>query len=267
MLEMLCKNPTIYSFLLNYPKQKWRRCIEAALVCGIISLQSKHGPNPSFSVLASYFYDERNHKDNLIRQKIQMMKADLDKLNQAFERVDKSSEVDQVSTPKFNLTLESDFKAEDNYHEPKPILKFSPKAGTTHQIPKYLQNTESKIKQDVKKDLESCRHQISYSNRPSLSYNIPSGPKEIANESSPTQYTSDYDKHLPPPNKKTAEILSNTLPVHTTSLYKPSDTPLRERRPVSMMPEVVEPKLCPLSTAESLLKFISPSNKSTFRKY
>jgi hypothetical protein len=273
MLEVLCKNPTIYSFLVNYPKQKWRRCIEAALVCGIITLQSKHGPNPSFSVLSSYFYDERNHKDNLIRQKIQMMKADLDKLNQVFERVDKSFELDQVSTPKFNLTLESDFKAEDSYYEPKPILKLSPKGVSSHptqdvkKLPRYLQSTESKIKEDVKKDLESSHNQTSYSTRPSLSYNIPSGPKEIVKESSHQQYTSDYDKNITPPTKKTSEILSNTLPVHKTVLYKLLDTPLRERRPVSMMPEVVEPKLCPLSTAENLLKFISPKNKETFRKY
>ena len=273
MLEVLCKNPTIYSFLRNYPKQIWRRCIEAGLVCGIIRLQSKHGPNPSISVLASYFYDETNHKDNLIEQKIQMMKADLDKLNQAFEIVDKSSELDQVSTPKFNLTLESDFKAEDIYQEPKPILKFSPKAASSHpaqdvkKLPRYFQNIESKIKDDVKKDLESCHHQISYSTRPSLSYKIPSEPKEKVKESSHQQYTSDYYKYITPPNIKAAEILSNTLPIQNTTFHKLSDTPLRERRPVSMMPEVIEPKLCPLSTAESLLKFISKKNKATFRKY
>lgn len=230
MLEVLCKNPTIYNFLRSYPKDRWRRCIEAAVVCGILTLQSKHGPNPNFEVLRSYFYEEKN---NLISQKIQLMRADLDQLNHAFGRIDRTSELEQVSTPKFNLARDSNFKYDQpSFEQVNPVINSTPRSMRSQEIsdlkrlPRYLQNIESKIKQDVKKDVHKYFHQISLSNQVSLGFTHP--PNRSSNND--MQEFTESDRS----SLRSLKPSSQGLIAESTQIFKQREYQSRNHRPQSM---------------------------------
>lgn len=271
MLEVLCNNPTIYQFLDNYPKDIWRRCIEAAAVCGIVTLQSKYGPHPNHEVLNSYLYQEKSSKDNLIRQKIQLMKADLDQLNQAFGKIDKTSELEQASTPKFNLTHDSNFKRDDlSFEHTNFLINSPPKSTKSQEIqdlkrpPRYIQNNESKLKPALKREIQQNSDQISFSNRPSLGLN-PSPKKSSKSVSKESSFKIEYtesDRYIPPSPIRTLQT-SKKLTSEPTSILKQAEHQTRNRRPQSKMLKIIEPKLCPLSTAESLFKHVSPSNRAS----
>ena len=163
MLEQLSKNPEIQSFLDNFPKHQWRKCIEGGLLYGIRKLR-ENSSKPSYSDILTILGETQ---EDSIRIALQNMRKEIEEISGKVEIIEKRPKIDNnLKIPRIAIS-EAEFL--------KPSKRESPGRGSTkpkqvhfprqrsyssiskpqeRKIPKYLKNVQSKIKCDVKKDIE-----------------------------------------------------------------------------------------------------------------
>jgi len=182
MLEALCRNPTICEFFMTYPKAQWQRCLEAVVLLGIASAQAKLGACALLDQL------ELEAKKSLPRLPASLLTSLSPRQSPGYERPYASPHqrarhrplimypnlpmpdirtrpavaLDE-DTPRFNL---NDTPKAGKQLSPK--VAASPRAAakqaqargkveTPRKLPRYLENVESKIKPQVKKDVDEFR--------------------------------------------------------------------------------------------------------------
>jgi hypothetical protein len=163
MLEQLSKNPEIQSFLDDFPKHQWRKCIEGGLLLGIRKLRER----PSKTNYSDILIILGETQEDSIRIALQNMRKEIEEISGKVETMEKRPKIDSnLKIPRIN-TSESEII--------KPSKRESPSRGSLkskqlnlprqnsygsiskpqeRKIPKYLKNVKSKIKGEVMKDIE-----------------------------------------------------------------------------------------------------------------
>lgn len=181
MLEVLCRNPTICGFFMTYPKAQWQRCLEAVVLLGIASVQAKLGACvlldqleleakkslPSLSTAVSPLSPSPNRSEyerpsphQRARHRPLIMYPNLPMPDPRARPIVTLDE----DTPRFNLndTPKSARQLSPKVAvSPRNIAKMGQsgrgKVETPRKLPKYLENVESKIKPQVKKDVNEFK--------------------------------------------------------------------------------------------------------------
>ena len=173
MLEQLSKNPEIQTFLDDFPKHQWRKCIEGGLLLGIRKLREKP-TKPSYSDILTILGETQ---EDSIRIALQNMRKEIEEISGKVEIMEKRPKIDNnLKIPRI-ATSESEIlkpcKRESPGRGPnKPKQIHLPRQNSygsiskpqERKIPKYLKNIQSKIKPDVKKDIEVYTKSESRSN-------------------------------------------------------------------------------------------------------
>jgi hypothetical protein len=163
MLDILTRNPFISAFLSKYPKQSWKQCIESLVLYGIFTIQRDFEKGLSFDQLVKL-----TNLNPVSTPKSATPSLDLNKLREA-------------TTPQFKEPRPRDSLTTPRSHVQsaprKPPIKQPPmklnsgslsgRSSSERKIPKYLKNVSSRIKSDVKKDIQEYRHMINSSLRES----------------------------------------------------------------------------------------------------
>jgi len=162
MLEQLSKNPEIQSFLDDFPKHQWRKCIEGGLLLGIRKLRENFS-KPSFPDILSILGETQ---EDSIRIALQNMRKEIEEISGKVETIEKRPKIDtNLKIPKIN-TLDPELVKPSKRESPIRSSSRSKQINLPRQnsygtlaktsdrkIPKYLKNVQSKIRQDVHKDI------------------------------------------------------------------------------------------------------------------
>ena len=171
-MDFIYSHPKVFEFLSSYPKSKWPDLIIAAILNGIPYTK----PPPDSSSLP------------LLRQQLNSMKEELEKLNRSLDVPQKSLKVisrklqpeqktpkkireQQVEeTPRFSKQNPKSISPCRSFKSEKPVSPLRRRSINSHKslkppsrarhIPKYLQNVDSKIKPEVQKDIANYKSLI-----------------------------------------------------------------------------------------------------------
>ncbi|CAG9331992.1 unnamed protein product [Blepharisma stoltei] len=193
MLESLSGNLAIKDFLYLYPRSQWARCCELLMVIGISAIQNRYSGFVSVSELETISHGSPlplAAQMPGIKAQLKGMIEEIDNYNNdpAEKEFKRSSSVNNLknkrpprssvnkeipgpilmeSTPKFRCLDEvfskpkgkdSSRSKENSNRSPlktiKPSTMQQPKGTPHRKVPKYLQNVDSKIRCDVKKDIQ-----------------------------------------------------------------------------------------------------------------
>lgn len=167
MLEQLSKNPEIQNFLDTFPKHQWRKCVEGGLLYGIRKMK-EHNRQPTYQDI---LYILGESQEDTIRTALKSMRKEIEELSGKVESIETRPRIDH------NLKIPKIITKETNHIKPNkrdspvssskskntPLIPRQNSYGTIskpqdRKIPKYLKNVQSKIKEDVHKDIVSFEH-------------------------------------------------------------------------------------------------------------
>ena len=190
-MDFIVNHPTISKFLSQFPSENWNEVIISAILNGIPSITpSFHSGNKSDSSPIPF-----------LKQQLNSMKEELEKLNTSLEgpknslkfltkrpspekKTPRKCDGKTEETPRFQkfspakksvspirskIPLKSSsqtrYKSSNQWHITKPP------SNKTRTIPKYLQNVDSKIKNDVHKDIANYMSLIEYTTNDTIEKN------------------------------------------------------------------------------------------------
>mmetsp|Transcript_344 Transcript_344/g.399 ORF Transcript_344/g.399 Transcript_344/m.399 type:complete len:413 (-) Transcript_344:23-1261(-) len=167
MIEAIAKNNEIAEFLECFPKQHWFKCIESVLLIGIQTLKEKHEHKLSIERLVDLAVKKPHKQD--IKQKLELMKQEIENLSPAIRQLTERPKQRPLpsssrTTPKRPPHGTSNFKAkviEARRPSPKAAATLG-RVSSDKKIPKYLKNVQSRIGDDVAKDIAKHRKDSSY---------------------------------------------------------------------------------------------------------
>lgn len=151
MLEDLRKDQEIQDFLSSFPKEQWNKCIYYSILYGIRQIKQILS-NPKISAIETLIN---------IRGKV----------SKSRRKSSKNHETPQPKLSKFdrpNTSLPGEIKEKN----PQNSKRYSSPTMTINNdkkqriVPKYLKNVQSKIKDDVQKDLALHNHKKETLNSP-----------------------------------------------------------------------------------------------------
>ncbi|OMJ75677.1 hypothetical protein SteCoe_25115 [Stentor coeruleus] len=168
MLEQLSKNPEIQSFLETFPKHQWRKCIEGGLLYGIRKMK-EHNCKPTYQDILHILGESQ---EDTIRTALKSMRKEIEELSEKVESIETKPRIDRnLKIPKI-ITKEIDSIKFNKRGSPMssskskntPLIPRQNSYGMIskpqdRKIPKYLKNVQSKIKEDVHKDIVTFGHQ------------------------------------------------------------------------------------------------------------
>lgn len=183
MLETLCRNPTICGFFLTYPKPQWQRCLEAVVLLGIASVQAKLGAcalldqleleakkslprlqaslltpvsprqsRPDYERPYSSPHQRARHRPLIMYPNLPMPDS---RAKPAAALIEDTPRFNLNDTPKSGRVLSPKVAA-----SPRTLARQTQTRGrveTPRKLPRYLENVESKIKPQVKRDVDEFR--------------------------------------------------------------------------------------------------------------
>ncbi|OMJ90047.1 hypothetical protein SteCoe_7729 [Stentor coeruleus] len=169
MLEQLSKNPEIQSFLECFPKHQWRKCIEAGLVHGIRKMRESNR-KPVYQDILMILGESQ---EDTIRTALQNMRKEIEELSGKVEsiesrpRIDHDLRIPKISTNDIDHIKPSKRESPVRSSSRSKIISM-PRQNSygsipkpqDRKIPKYLKNVQSKIKEDVHKDIVTFSHKI-----------------------------------------------------------------------------------------------------------
>lgn len=162
MLEQLSKNPEIQTFLDDFPKHQWRKCIEGGLLLGIRRLR-ENNRKPTYTDILSILGETQ---EDSIRIALQNMRKEIEEISGKVETIEKRPKFDtNLKIPKINtldpelvkpLKRESPIRSSSRSKQinlPRQNSYGTLTKATDRKIPKYLKNVQSKIREDVHKHI------------------------------------------------------------------------------------------------------------------
>ena len=184
-MDFILSHPTVYKFLSKHPKEDWNDLILSAILNGI----------PYLSSSSNYFKSEQTSLP-LLKQQLNSMKEELEKLNKSLEepknslqqlkkkpegKTPKKFENRAEDTPRFQKISPNKISVSSVRNKNKDASPLRNKSVTQWRsskppskpriIPKYLQNVDSKIKHEIKKDVAHYKSLIESLPEDSISKN------------------------------------------------------------------------------------------------
>jgi hypothetical protein len=170
MLEVLSKNPEIQSFLNDFPKHQWRKCIEGSVVYGIRKLRDI----PKKLCFEDILEILGENQEDTIRAALQNMRKEIEQLTGTVERIESRPKIDpclkipQITTSELEFIKpskrESPGRSSSRSKQPISVPRQSSYGGipksTDRKIPKYLKKVQSKIKGEVLKDIAHYSNKV-----------------------------------------------------------------------------------------------------------
>jgi len=225
MLEALCKNTEIYNFLNKFPKHNWRKCVESLVLFSVRKLTSHKGHTPDFETLMSLTGTHYEAPDQTVQNRIKHLKSQLSSFSEALCNVEHQahppnlyteriySEPSPRPTKRKVVAFKNEKPSKPKKKPPlmQPTMKFSSRRSQNDdkkkKVPDYLKNVESRIKQEVKKDIAMFNYKKEVSNE-----------KELSRSNSATQFRPREESFVAPVEFLDREIQEpTTLPIEAAS--------------------------------------------------